>query len=169
MSFFGEMSSNKEFIRIFFLDGSVRAFGVDESTTASQITAQIVERFELKKSKYFGLFERIDGQDRLLNSDEKVVLLKRSWKIKSYEEGDSILKKSETGVTALFIFKQAIFFREEDDEIFEDPVARNLAYIQAVRSVIDGDYYYGPQEFTYLAALQFQGNDAPFFFEKMTG
>lgn len=143
----------KEVIRVYFLDGTVKSFGVEDETTAEQLTAQICEKIELKLSDYFGLFERVNGIDRFLDPFEKIIQIKQMWKINGWEEGDSIIQKSQKG--ALFIFKKAVFLRSET-ELMKDSVARNLCFIQAVRSVIEGEFSLQSSEVSHFAALQFQ-------------
>ena len=57
----------KTVVRIHFLDDSVRAFAIEENTTASELKQIIVERIELKEESCFALFERKDGWGKYYN------------------------------------------------------------------------------------------------------
>lgn len=74
--------------------------------------------------------------ERCLNEDEVPGQIMTEWE-KEKAEGK-------------FIFKKKIFLRDDEREM-DDPVAKNLLYIQARKSVIDSEYPVSPDDAVRLA------------------
>jgi len=147
---------SKKVIRVHFMDDSCRAFAVDETTTAEQLKATIVERIELKEDACFAVFEKKDGWERCLEPEEKPCELMALWtdtKVKPVGNPDK--KESLRDAAFAFIFKKKIFLRDDDREM-QDPVARHLVYIQALYNVIESEYPSSTEDAIKLAALQVQ-------------
>eukprot|EP01114_Cavostelium_apophysatum_P002895 TRINITY_DN125_c0_g1_i1.p1 TRINITY_DN125_c0_g1~~TRINITY_DN125_c0_g1_i1.p1 ORF type:complete len:328 (-),score=93.06 TRINITY_DN125_c0_g1_i1:108-1091(-) len=146
----------KKVVRVHFMDDSSRAFAVEESTTAEQLKATIVEKIELKEDACFALFEKKDGWERCLEPDEKPCELMALWtdnnaaKTKT-KEGKEPLKD----IAFAFIFKKKIFLRDDEREM-QDAVAKHLVYIQALYSVIESEYPCTAEDAVRLAGLQVQ-------------
>jgi hypothetical protein len=143
----------KKFVRLYFMDDSCKAFAVDEGTSAEQLKAIVKERLELKEDSCFSIFEKKDGWERCLDSEEKPCDLMANWITDP--------KKTTTGKEPLselpcaFIFKKKIFLRDDEKEM-ADPVAKNLVYIQALYSVINSEYLCSTEDAIKLAGLQMQ-------------
>lgn len=139
---------SKKVVRIHFLDNSVKAFAIDENTTAQKLKEIVVEKVELKEQGCFALFERKDGWERCLEDDEKPCELMALWVQKPASEG------GQENSTA-FIFKKKIFLRDDEKEM-QDPVAKHLVYIQALYSVVESEYPCSIDDSIRLAGLQVQ-------------
>jgi hypothetical protein len=120
------------------MDDSVRAFGIDEGATVDALRQQIIDRLELKESNCFAVFEARDNWERCLNEDEVPGQIMTEWE-KEKAEGK-------------FIFKKKIFLRDDEREM-DDPVAKNLLYIQARKSVIDSEYPVNADDAVRLAGV----------------
>jgi hypothetical protein len=123
------------------MDDSVRAFGIDEGASVDALRQQIIDRLELKESSCFAVFEARDNWERCLGEDEIPGQVMADWE-KEKAEGK-------------FIFKKKIFLRDDEREM-DDPVAKNLLYIQARKSVIDSEYPVSAEDAIRLAGLQMQ-------------
>jgi len=145
--------ASKKVVRIHFMDDTVKAFAVDESTTSEQLKDVIVERIELKEHTCFAIFEQKDGWERCLEPEEKPCDLMTVWSLDPKKE------KKETSVrdttTNCFIFKKKIFLRDDEREM-QDPVAKHLVYIQALFSVIESEYPCSVDDAIRLGGLQVQ-------------
>jgi len=138
----------KKVVRVYFMDDSFKAFGIDPPTTGDQLRAIILEKIDLKEDSCFTLFERKGDWERCLEPDERPVDLMKTW-----VEAEKL--KKEGGSDPTFLFKKKIFLKEDEKELL-DPVAKNLVYIQALRNVVDGTYPCGVDESLKLAAYQVQ-------------
>lgn len=144
----------KKFVRIHFMDDSSKAFPVDDVTTAEQLKNTIVERLDLKEHGCFAIFEKKDNWERCLDNEEKPCELMTLWNIDPKKK-DSNKQESLSELSCAFIFKKKIFLRDDEKEM-QDPVARNLVYIQAVHSVIESEYPCTIEDALRLASLQVQ-------------
>lgn len=158
------MSRDKKIVRVFFMDDSCRAFGVDELISAEGLKQMIVERIELKEDACFAIFERKDGWERCLEPDEKPCELMTLWNTEgsdkaSKEKKDApkipSSKESFKDSACAFIFKKKIFLRDDEREM-NDVVAKNLVYIQALYNVNESEYPCTPEDAVKLAGLQMQ-------------
>jgi hypothetical protein len=138
----------KVVVRMYFMDDSFRACGIDPGTTADQLRQIIIEKLELKEDGCFALFEKKGEYERCIEADEKPVELMKSW------EAESKTKPKEQPEPQ-FLFKKKIFLKEDDKEL-ADLVARNLVYIQGLRNVNDGTYPCTVEEAIRLGSLQVQ-------------
>ena len=138
------MSKKTEVVRVHFMDNSCKAFAVDPSTTADDFRSIIIKRLDLSIDDCFALFEKKNNWERCLDGDERPVELMKHW--------DSDSKK---GDKCMFIFKKKIFLKDDEREM-EDPVAKDLVYIQAVHDVIEGLYDVSVEDAAALAGLQVQ-------------
>jgi len=140
-------------VRVHFMDDSVKAFAIDENTTAEQLKANVVERLTLKEDACFAIFEKKDGWERCLEQDEKPCDIMALW--------NADAKKNITGKESLkdaayaFIFKKKIFLRDDEREM-QDTVAKHHIYIQALWSVIESEYPCTVEDAIRLAGLQVQ-------------
>jgi len=112
------------------------------------LRAIVIEKILLKEDDCFAVFEKRDECERCLDSDEKPCELLEEW---------GKLEKKKDGIEPKFLFKKKIFLRDDDREM-NDPVAKNLLYLQAVYSVIESEYPSGVEEAITLAGLQVQVN-----------
>lgn len=134
------------------MDATCRAFAIETGTTSEQLFKTVTERLELKESSCFALFEKKDDWERCLEPDEKPSDIMKSWPPDQKEEN-----------APKFLFKKKTFIRDDDREM-QDPVAKNLLYIQAVYNVINGDYTCNHEQACKLAGLQVHivyGDHAP--------
>lgn len=145
----------KKFVRIHFMDDSCRAFAVDESTTSDQLRSIVKERIELKEDACFAIFEKKDGWERCLEPEEKPCELMTLWTIDTKKKETMTGKEPLKDIPCAFIFKKKIFLRDDEREM-QDPVAKNLVYIQAVHSVIESEYPCSQEDAIKLAGLQVQ-------------
>jgi len=123
------------------MDSRVKAFAVDPAMSADQLLKEVKERLELKEGGCFSIFEKKDDWERCLDPEEKPADLQKSWPPGTGEDAPK------------FIFKKKIFIRDDAREM-EDPVARNLLYIQAVSNVVNADYPCTTDSAIKLAGLQ---------------
>lgn len=136
--------SNKrsQVVRVYFMDDSSKAFAITTDTNAEEFRQMVVKRIDLKEEKYFSLFEKKDQWERCLDADEKPADLMKEWDLDE--------KKDEK-----FIFKKRIFLKDDDKEM-QDPVSKDLIYIQSVNDVITGQYNVSLDEALKLSGLQVQ-------------
>jgi len=139
----------KKVVRIYFMDDSFKAFGIDQGTTADQLRQIIIEKIELKEDSCFALFEKKGEWERCIEADEKPVELTKVW------EAEMKTKPKDQLEEPKFLFRKKIFLKEDEKEL-ADLVARNLVYIQALRNVNDGTYPCTADEAVKLAVLQVQ-------------
>jgi hypothetical protein len=130
--------------RVGFSDSSVKAFALTSTTTAEEFRQSIVKRLDLTAGDTFAVFEKRDDFERCLDKDEKPADLMKEW------EQD---KKSK--VPPCFVFKKKIFLKDDEREM-QDPIAKDLVYIQAVHDVITSVYNVTQEEALKLAGLQVQ-------------
>jgi hypothetical protein len=126
------------------MDSNSKAFAIDAGSTADTLLKLVIERLELKESSTFALFEKKDDWERCLDPDEKPAELMKAWNADPKDEN-----------APRFVFKKKTFIRDDDREL-NDLVARHLIYIQALASVINGDYPTSPEQAVRLAAIQVQ-------------
>ena len=124
------------------MDDSSKAFAITQETNAEEFRSMVVKRIDLKEDKYFSLFEKKDQWERCLDADEKPAELMKEW--------DMDEKKGEK-----FIFKKRIFLKDDEKEM-QDPVAKDLIYIQAVSEVITCQYTVNMEDALKLSGLQVQ-------------
>ena len=124
------------------MDDSSKAFAITPDTNAVEFRQQVIKRIDLKVDDCFSIFEKKDQWERCLDSEEKPAELMKEW--------DMDEKKDEK-----FIFKKRIFLKEDDKEM-QDPVAKDLVYIQAVNDVITCQYNVTLEEALKLSGLQVQ-------------
>jgi len=134
----------KSVVRVHFMDSNSKAFAIDSGSTADQMLKLVIERLELKEAATFALFEKKDDWERCLDPDEKPVELMKTWTGDPKDEG-----------SPRFLFKKKTFIRDDDREL-SDLVARHYVYIQALASVINGDYPASTEQSVRLAGIQVQ-------------
>jgi len=135
----------RKVVRVHFMDDSIRAFALEEGSSAEQLKATIVERIGMKEDGCFAIFERKDGWERCLDPDEKPGDLMAVW---NPETGSAPNNKS-----AAFVFKKKIFLRDDEKEM-ADLIAKHHVYIQALHSVIESEYPCSMEDALKLAGLQ---------------
>eukprot|EP01090_Pellita_catalonica_P004048 TRINITY_DN1386_c0_g1_i1.p1 TRINITY_DN1386_c0_g1~~TRINITY_DN1386_c0_g1_i1.p1 ORF type:complete len:318 (+),score=44.57 TRINITY_DN1386_c0_g1_i1:175-1128(+) len=132
---------SRSIVRVHFMDSSVKAFAIDPAATAETLLKTVIERLELKEAQCFALFEKKDDWERCLEADEKPCDLMKAW------------TSSKDAGGPKFLFKKKIFIRDDDKEL-NDPVAKNLLYMQAVHNVVHSIYRCTAEEAIKLAGLQ---------------
>jgi len=137
----------KKVVRVHFMDDSIKAFAIDENSSAEQLKATVVEKIGMKEDACFSIFERKDGWERCLEPDEKPCELMALW--------NGIDGNSTGSKTAAFVFKKKIFLRDDEREI-QDLIAKHHVYIQALHSVIESEYPCSLEDAIKLAGLQVQ-------------
>jgi len=130
--------------RVQFVDASVKAFALTSTTSAEDFRQSIVKRLDLTVGDTFALFEKRDDFERCLDKEEKPADLMKEWELD---------KRSKT--PPCFLFKKKIFLKDDEREM-QDPVAKDLVYIQAVHDVINSVYNVSQEEALKLAGLQVQ-------------
>jgi len=143
----------KRVVRVHFIDGTCRAFALDESATVDSLRSIVLEKIELREDGCFALFERRDDWERCLDSDEKPCELMDEWA--RIGESDKAKKKDVVVSEPKFLFKKKIFLRDDDREL-KDTVAKHHLYIQALYSVVESEYPSTIEEAVNLAGLQVQ-------------
>ena len=136
------MAKKSQVVRVYFMDDSSKAFAITPDTNAVEFRQQVIKRIDLKVDDCFSIFEKKDQWERCLDAEEKPAELMKEW--------DMDEKKDEK-----FIFKKRIFLKEDDKEM-QDPVAKDLVYIQAVNDVITCQYNVSLEEALKLSGLQVQ-------------
>jgi len=137
----------KKVVRVHFMDDSIKAFAIDDNSSAEQLKATVVEKIGMKEDACFSIFERKDGWERCLEPDEKPCELMAGW--------NSLDGNSTGNKTAAFVFKKKIFLRDDEREI-QDLIAKHHVYIQALHSVIESEYPCSLEDAIKLAGLQVQ-------------
>jgi len=135
-------------VRVYFMDDSFKAFGIEPGTTADQLRQIVIEKIDLKEDSCFALFEKKGEWERCIEADEKPLDLMKVWE-------NEAKTKPKDHPDAQFLFKKKIFLKEDEKEM-ADLVARNLVYIQGLRNVNDGTYPCIPEDAIKLAGLQVQ-------------
>jgi acyl-CoA-binding protein len=138
--------ASKKVVRVHFMDDSIKAFAVDENSSADQLKATVVERILMKEDACFAIFERKDGWERCLEPDEKPCELMALWGAES---------TAAPNKSAAFVFKKKIFLRDDEREML-DLIAKHHVYIQALHSVIESEYPCSVEDAIKLAGLQVQ-------------
>jgi len=136
----------KKVVRVHFMDDSIKAFAVDENTSADQLKQTVVERITMKEDSCFAIFEKKDGWERCLEPEEKPCELMALWN----NDGGTTQNNQ-----CAFIFKKKIFLRDDEREM-QDLVAKHHVYIQGLHSVIDSEYPCTIEDAIKLAGLQVQ-------------
>jgi len=136
----------KKVVRVHFMDDSIKAFAVDESSSSEQLKATVVEKIGMKEDACFAIFEKKDGWERCLDQDEKPCELMSLWTTES---------NSASNKPCAFVFKKKIFLRDDDKEM-QDLIAKHHVYIQALHSVIESEYPCSVEDAIKLAAIQVQ-------------
>jgi len=134
----------KKVVRVHFMDDSIKAFAVEEGSSAEQLKATVVEKIGMKADGCFAIFERKDGWERCLESDEKPYELMALW-----------TDNNTPGKAPAFVFKKKIFLRDDEREM-SDLIAKHHVYIQALHSVIESEYPCSVEDALKLAGLQVQ-------------
>jgi len=161
--------SKKTVVRIHFMDGAVKGFGIEEETTISQFKQIIVEKLELKDHKTFGIFEKKGSIEQILKPDLRVIDVMKVW---AQEEGQAqsapqtfVSNISSSSLPSLkevskdlkggpsFVFRKIVFFRNES---FTDPMARNLTFIQLLHDIVESIMPCSVDDAVQLAGIQFQ-------------
>jgi len=137
----------KKVVRVHFMDDSIKAFAIDENSSADQLKATVVEKIVLKEDSCFAIFEKKDGWERCLEPDEKPCELMALWN----SEASAPAAKNQCA----FVFKKKIFLRDDEREM-QDLVAKHHVYIQALHSVIESEYPCSAEDAIKLAGLQVQ-------------
>eukprot|EP01097_Dermamoeba_algensis_P002941 TRINITY_DN2172_c0_g2_i1.p1 TRINITY_DN2172_c0_g2~~TRINITY_DN2172_c0_g2_i1.p1 ORF type:complete len:369 (+),score=65.70 TRINITY_DN2172_c0_g2_i1:107-1108(+) len=141
------------------MDESFKAVGIDNGCTAEQLRQIIIEKIGLKEDSCFSIFEKKDEWERCLEADEQPGEIMKSWEASSDKSKTPTTSSSSSGPGALtsgepvFVFKKKIFLKDDDREM-QDPVAKNLVYIQAVFNVIESVYMSTIEEALKLAGLK---------------
>lgn len=130
--------------RVHFMDNSVKAFAITTTTSAEEFRAHIIKRLDLTVHDTFAVFEKRDDWERVLDKDEKPGELQREW------DADKRAKNPPC-----FLFRKKVFLKDDEREM-QDPVAKDLVYIQAVHDVITSVYNVTQEEALKLAGLQVQ-------------
>jgi len=136
----------KKVVRIHFMDDSIKAFAIDENSSADNLKATIVEKISLKEDSCFAIFEKKDGWERCLEPDEKPCELMALWNNETNGNSKNV---------SAFVFKKKIFLRDDEREM-GDPVAKHHVYIQALHSVIESEYPCSVEDAIKLGGLQVQ-------------
>jgi len=129
--------------RVSFMDNSVKAFAITTSSSAEDFRSLIVKKMDLTVHDTFAIFEKRDDWERCLDKDEKPADLMKEW------------ESAKTKTPPCFLFKKKIFLKDDEREM-QDPVAKDLVYIQAVHDVITSIYAVTQEEALKLAGLQVQ-------------
>jgi len=82
---------------------TLNASAIDESSSAEQLKATVVEKIGMKEDACFSIFERKDGWERCLEPDEKPCELMALW---------NSLENSTGNKTAAFVFLKRKFSYE---------------------------------------------------------
>lgn len=130
----------KKVVRVHFVDNTLKAFAIEDDTTALQLRQAVIEKIELKEDACFALFERKDSWERVIDPEEKLMELIKVWDVEGKGE---------------FLFKKKIFLRDDEKEL-SDPVAKHHVYIQFNYNVISSEYPCTIDEAIILAGLQMQ-------------
>jgi len=136
----------KKVVRVHFMDDSIKAFAIDENSSAEQLKCTVVEKIGLKEDSCFAIFEKKDGWERCLEPDEKPCELMALWNNES---------NGNPKTQCAFVFKKKIFLRDDEREM-GDPTAKHHVYIQALHSVIESEYPCSAEDAIKLAGLQVQ-------------
>lgn len=136
----------KKVVRVHFMDDSIKAFAIDESSSAEQLKATVVEKIGLKEDSCFAIFEKKDGWERCLEPDEKPCELMALWNNDATPAAKNV---------CAFVFKKKIFLRDDEREM-QDLTTKHHVYIQALHSVIESEYPCTPEDAIKLAGLQVQ-------------
>lgn len=139
---------SKKVIRVHFVDKSCKAFGVDGNTTTIELRQMVIDKLGLREDACFALFEKKDEWERCLEPDEKPTELLLQWDKEKNE-------KRKSDQEPVLLFKKKIFLKDDDREM-QDPVAKDLIYLQALASIVTSEYPCGAEDAVKLAGLQFQ-------------
>jgi hypothetical protein len=153
------MTTGKKVVRVFMVDETKHGFGVDEHATSAQLIKEVAVKIALKEDQHFALFEVRGDEERCLAADEKPAAVVERWAqlMPSTLKNSADPTNNNLGEFRL-VFKKKIFVRDEDesDSRDYDKVAKHLLYIQALHSVIEGEYTCTPEDAVKLAGLQMQ-------------
>lgn len=138
--------AGKKVVRVHFMDDSIKAFALEETSSAEQLKSTVVERIGMKETDCFSIFEKKDNWERCLDNDEKPCELMALWNNDANGPGKG---------QCAFVFKKKIFLRDDEKEM-ADLVAKHHVYIQALHSVIESEYPCSMDDAIKLAGLQVQ-------------
>ncbi len=131
------------FCFVFFFKNLFAA--LTSTTTAEEFRLSIIKRLDLMAGDTFAVFEKRDDFERCLDKDEKPADLMKEWE----------LDKKNQKNPPCFLFKKKIFLKDDEREM-QDPIAKDLVYIQAVHDVVSSVYNVTQEEALKLAGLQVQ-------------
>lgn len=134
-------AKKSQVVRVYFMDDSSKAFAITPDTDAEEFKQMVIKRIELRALDCFALFEKKDQWERCLDPEERPAELMKEW---NHDD------KNER-----FVFKKKIFLKDDDKEM-QDPVAKDLVYIQAVSDVINSQYNVSLEDALRLSGLQVQ-------------
>jgi len=154
------MTTGKKVVRVFMVDETTKhGFVIEEQTTSAQLIKDVAVKIGLKEDNHFALFEVRGEDERCLSPEEKPAAVVDRWAqlIPSSLKSSAEPLSSNLGEFRL-VFKKKIFVRDEDEQDTRDydKVAKHLLYIQALHSVIEGEYQCSPDDAVKLAGLQMQ-------------
>eukprot|EP01116_Phalansterium_solitarium_P012595 TRINITY_DN2902_c0_g1_i1.p1 TRINITY_DN2902_c0_g1~~TRINITY_DN2902_c0_g1_i1.p1 ORF type:complete len:358 (+),score=138.71 TRINITY_DN2902_c0_g1_i1:996-2069(+) len=153
----------KKVVRVFLVDGSVKAFAIDESTRVSGLRRQLADKLELQPAAAacFALYERRDANERLLDSNERPCALMAAWppdaKAKATSPSGGGASASGVGESAppanMFVYKKRLYLRDSHPS-GSDGTARWLEYLQAVHHIQQSSGEVSFDDAVALGALQ---------------
>jgi len=154
------MSTGKKIVRVYTVDETKHGLMIDDNTSTLQLINTIAKKINLKDESHFAIFEVKGEEERCLGPDEKPVAIGERWC-----QNNPSLKNSMDSPTNVptpgeprLVFKKKLFVRDEDEPESKDydKVAKHMLYMQALHSVIAGEYPCSVEDAVRLAALQMQ-------------
>lgn len=149
-------------VRVYHLDGTFDTMPVTSWVTPADLKSMVCEKRGIKDGEAFAIYEMTpDGEERFLDSDERILDLVAYWQRLFEEEkskddeggGDKKKKKKATGNNFYrVVFKVHMYFEAPGD----DRAAHHEMYVQAVYDVVSARYPCGEKDCLALAALQLQ-------------
>ncbi|KAL6075618.1 Unconventional myosin-XV [Balamuthia mandrillaris] len=117
--------------RVFFMDGAVKAFFIDSSTTAAELKQEVVSKLGLAYTFGFFLVKVYGNIERAMNNSSKV-----GDEIAEFETLRDVMKMQGVEVRMRIAFKKRIFLPTPNDSLdLFGAATRNLLFHQVVEEI----------------------------------
>jgi len=121
-------------IRIFFLDGSVKAVFVDSATTIAEMKASVVTKIRMQHPKGFSLFKSYNQIERVMDDDDKM-----GDQLAQFETLRDAMFEKGVELKLRVVFMKRLFFHNVTTPIEQyDKTTLDLLFVQATEDIRTG-------------------------------
>jgi hypothetical protein len=139
-------------LRVFFLDGSVKALLLDSAATVAELKQQIVTKLQMQFAKGFALYKSYSQIERLMEEDEKM-----GDELASFEQLRTAMGEQQLRMRILF--KKRLYFTDDvPNPQLLDKASLDLLFAQASEDIRTGRLPTTREVVLKLAGLKFQAD-----------